>query len=139
MLMGIYLLIIGLVDLKFRDKYTQEANIWMSSWFCVFLGMLAMISSEVSVLILSFMSIERFLLIAAPLRRQQRMLTASTAKFSMIIIWIIGIIIASLPGKFISTNISIILLLLNYLFNSYTLEKQHKVLWSQWYVFSSTY
>uniref|UniRef100_A0A0C9Q989 RXFP1 protein n=1 Tax=Fopius arisanus TaxID=64838 RepID=A0A0C9Q989_9HYME len=98
MLMGIYLLIIGLVDVQFRDTYNQQASKWMSSWGCTFLGILAMTSSEVSVLILSFMSIERFILIAAPLKGQQRALTPQTAGFSMIFIWISGIFLALIPA-----------------------------------------
>ncbi|XP_015113495.1 relaxin receptor 1 [Diachasma alloeum] len=98
MLMGIYLFIIGLVDVQFRDTYNQQASAWMSSWGCTLLGILAMTSSEVSVLILSFMSIERFILIAAPLKGQQRSLTPQTAGFSMIFIWMSGIVLALIPA-----------------------------------------
>ncbi|KAI4480633.1 hypothetical protein M0804_010186 [Polistes exclamans] len=96
MLMGVYLFIIALVDLQFRDNYNKEANSWMSSWACTFLGVLAMISSEVSVLILSFMSCERFVLIAAPLKGHHAM-KPQTATASIMIIWIIGFILAVIP------------------------------------------
>ncbi|XP_063990860.1 relaxin receptor 1-like [Diachasmimorpha longicaudata] len=98
MLMGIYLFIIGLVDVQLRDTYNQQASVWMSSWGCTLLGILAMTSSEVSVLILSFMSIERFILIAAPLKGQRRSLTPQTAGVSMIFIWISGIALALIPA-----------------------------------------
>ncbi|XP_072754104.1 leucine-rich repeat-containing G protein-coupled receptor 3 isoform X4 [Anoplolepis gracilipes] len=96
MLMGIYLFIIAIEDARFRDNYQQEANTWMSSWSCTFLGALAMMSSEVSVLILSFMSVERFILIAAPLKGHRAM-TFQAASSSMILIWIIGFILALVP------------------------------------------
>lgn len=97
MLMGVYLMIIGFEDIHFRGTYKQDAIIWMSSWSCTLLGMLAMISSEVSVLILSFMSIERFILITAPFRDRRCLLKPHTAIISMICMWIIGIIIAMIP------------------------------------------
>ncbi|XP_076244645.1 leucine-rich repeat-containing G protein-coupled receptor 3 [Calliopsis andreniformis] len=96
MLMGIYLFIIAVADMIFRDNYNQVASSWMSSWPCTFLGVLAMTSLEVSVLILSFMSVERYMLIAAPLKGHRTM-TPQTAFTSMIIIWIIGIALALVP------------------------------------------
>ncbi|XP_033223037.1 relaxin receptor 1 [Belonocnema kinseyi] len=96
MLMGIYLLIIAVEDIRFRDNYSKEANSWMSSWSCTLVGILAMTSSEVSVLILSFMSVERFMVIAAPLK-SHRALTPQTASSSMIIAWIIGLTLAFIP------------------------------------------
>ncbi|XP_043483057.1 relaxin receptor 1 isoform X2 [Leptopilina heterotoma] len=96
MLMGIYLLIIALEDIRFRDNYYLEASSWMSSWSCTFIGIVAMTSSEVSVLILSFMSVERFMIIAAPLK-SHRALTPKAASSSMIIVWITGITLALIP------------------------------------------
>ncbi|XP_026823955.1 relaxin receptor 1 isoform X2 [Ooceraea biroi] len=96
MLMGIYLFIIAVEDARFRDNYQQEASTWMSSWSCTIVGALAMTSSEVSVLILSFMSVERFILIAAPLKCHRAM-TSQTAASSMIVIWIIGLVLAVVP------------------------------------------
>lgn len=54
---------------------------------------------KVSVLILSFMSMERYVLIAAPLKGHRTM-TPQTASTSVIIIWIIGITLALAPGSF---------------------------------------
>ncbi|XP_048513658.1 relaxin receptor 1 isoform X2 [Athalia rosae] len=96
MLMGIYLLIIAIKDTEFRNNYNLMANDWMSSWNCTLVGILAMISSEVSVLILSFMSVERFMLIASPLSKH-RPLTARDAYSSMIVIWVTGVTIAFVP------------------------------------------
>ncbi|XP_076669230.1 leucine-rich repeat-containing G protein-coupled receptor 3 isoform X2 [Andrena cerasifolii] len=96
MLMGIYLFVIALADMIFRGNYNQVAGTWMSSWACTIVGVLAMTSLEVSVLILSFMSVERYMLIVAPLKGHRTM-TPQTASASMIIIWIIGITLALVP------------------------------------------
>ncbi|KAH0545775.1 hypothetical protein KQX54_002963 [Cotesia glomerata] len=99
MLMGVYLLAIGLEDFNLRDMYNKEANKWISSWQCTFLGMIAMISCEVSVLILSFMSIERFIVIViAPFNEAPSYFTCRSVTTSMIIIWIIGILLSVIPG-----------------------------------------
>ncbi|CAG5093741.1 Similar to RXFP2: Relaxin receptor 2 (Homo sapiens) [Cotesia congregata] len=99
MLMGVYLLAIGLEDFNLRDMYNKEANKWISSWQCTFLGMIAMISCEVSVLILSFMSIERFIVIViAPFSEAPSYFTCRSVTTSMIIIWIIGILLSVIPG-----------------------------------------
>lgn len=58
--MGIYLFIIGIQDATFRNIYNQEAHRWISSWTCTITGMVAMVSSEVSVLLLVFMSVDRW-------------------------------------------------------------------------------
>lgn len=47
MLMGLYLFIIAIADITFRDNYNQVASSWMSSWYCTFVGLLAMTSLEV--------------------------------------------------------------------------------------------
>lgn len=58
-LMGVYLLVISVQDLRYRDIYHKEANGWVGSWSCAASGIVAMISSEVSLLILAFMSVDR--------------------------------------------------------------------------------
>ncbi|OQR71066.1 relaxin receptor 1-like, partial [Tropilaelaps mercedesae] len=59
-LMGVYLLIVGTLDVAFRDEYNRHARQWMTSWRCTAVGLLAMMSCEVSVLILSLITIERY-------------------------------------------------------------------------------
>jgi hypothetical protein len=48
LLMAFYLLVIGIQDCQFRGNYHKEAHKWMSSWGCTLIGMVAMMSSEVS-------------------------------------------------------------------------------------------
>lgn len=92
-LMGIYLLAIGAQDLAFRDKYNRHAHAWMSSWQCTVCGVLAMISCEVSVLILSLITVERYRCI----RSNVRVVSVTAARYSLILIWIFGILLALFP------------------------------------------
>ncbi|KAJ6635117.1 Relaxin receptor 1, partial [Pseudolycoriella hygida] len=83
-LMGVYLSIIGIQDFRFREKYHEYASDWVASFTCTAAGVLAMISSEVSLMILTFMSVERFMLIATQKR-------VNTTIF-LYAIWLSGII-----------------------------------------------
>ncbi|GFQ90668.1 relaxin receptor 1 [Trichonephila clavata] len=93
LLMGIYLVAIGAQDLSFRDRYNEFAHSWRKSNACVACGILAMVSSEVSVLILALITIERHRCI----RTNVRVITLSGARFSCVIVWILGITLALIP------------------------------------------
>ncbi|KAG1674016.1 Relaxin receptor 2 [Nymphon striatum] len=95
LLMGIYLCVVASKDIMFRDNYMKYAHEWMSSHWCVCCGILAMTASEVSVLTLSFMSIERHFRIVNPFRVLE--LHQRSAYISMILIWGSGITLAIIP------------------------------------------
>ncbi|XP_039289289.1 relaxin receptor 2 [Nilaparvata lugens] len=107
-LIGLYLLAIAYHDYMYREVYNSEAHNWMTSWRCTMIGILAMTSSEVSVLILVFMSIERFLKIENAFGEG---LTLKKAIVSTAAIWFVGIFIAIIPvilwrgkSRFYGTN-----------------------------------
>lgn len=91
-LMGVYLSIIGVQDYRFREKYHEHASDWVASSVCAAAGVLAMISSEVSLMILAFMSVERFMLIAG----QKRLNTS----IFLLAIWLSGSTLAFLPCEY---------------------------------------
>jgi leucine-rich repeat-containing G protein-coupled receptor 8 len=95
LLMGVYLLLIGLTDARFRSVYHENSGAWIKSWECATLGMFAVFSSEVSIFILSFMSIERFLLISNPFGHHK--ISTKSIVLSLFIIWMLGAAIAILP------------------------------------------
>lgn len=95
LIMGFYLVIISLQDIRFRENYHNESSEWTKSIGCVVAGVLSMISSEVSILILAFMSIERFLLISDPFGHHR--LNTQKVMMSLYVIWLIGISIAIFP------------------------------------------
>ena len=93
--MGVYLLIVACQDVKFRDAYNANADAWMSSWGCQVTGYLSMISSEVSVLILTYMSVERYVTITHPYKMIK--LSMPKAVISIVLIWSLGTVIAIIP------------------------------------------
>ncbi|XP_037942709.1 relaxin receptor 2-like [Teleopsis dalmanni] len=95
-LMGFYLLTIGVQDIRHRNEYYKVALDWITSWQCAAVGTLAVTSSEVSMLILAFMSLERFLLIADPFRSHRR-ISVRNIIAALTLIWIMGIGIAVAP------------------------------------------
>ncbi|KAF4094151.1 hypothetical protein AMELA_G00010100 [Ameiurus melas] len=94
-LMGVYLFVIGAYDLKFRGEYNRHAQAWMDSLPCQVVGSLAMLSTEVSVLLLTYLTLEKYICIVYPFHYlapgRRRTVTILVA------IWILGFIIAFLP------------------------------------------
>ncbi|XP_076260924.1 uncharacterized protein LOC143196878 isoform X3 [Rhynchophorus ferrugineus] len=95
-LMGIYLIIIGYHDLIFRDNYNSIHLEWVSSWRCTLTGMLAMISQEVTVLLLVFMSLDRLFVITSSLKKDRILNVKDTWKV-IFSIWCFGIILSATP------------------------------------------
>ncbi len=60
-LMGVYLLIIASVDVYYRGVYILYADSWRASAMCQVAGALAMLSSEVSVYMLTIITLDRAL------------------------------------------------------------------------------
>ncbi|XP_009206033.1 relaxin receptor 1 isoform X2 [Papio anubis] len=94
-LMGIYLFVIGGFDLKFRGEYNKHAQLWMESTHCQLVGSLAILSTEVSVLLLTFLTLEKYICIVYPFRcvRPGKCRTITV----LILIWITGFIVAFIP------------------------------------------
>ncbi|XP_013770761.1 relaxin receptor 2a [Pundamilia nyererei] len=94
-LMGVYLFFVGVSDVKFRGQYNRNALLWMESAECRIIGFLAMLSSEVSVLLLTYLTLEKFLVIVFPFRNLR------PGKFQtgvvLASIWLLGFIIAAVP------------------------------------------
>ncbi|KAI4819643.1 hypothetical protein KUCAC02_004883, partial [Chaenocephalus aceratus] len=94
-LMGIYLFMIGAYDLKYRGEYNRHAQAWMDSSQCQVIGSLAMLSTEVSVLLLTYLTLEKYICIVYPFQY----LTPGWRRTVTILlgIWVFGFIIALLP------------------------------------------
>ncbi|KAL1492712.1 hypothetical protein ABEB36_010928 [Hypothenemus hampei] len=95
-LMGIYLLSIAYHDLKFRDNYNEMARKWISSWTCVFTGVVGMISLEVSVMFLVFLSVDRYFVITMPYKKYGVLSLKETWRI-VFFIWCFGISISVIP------------------------------------------
>ncbi|KAM4709619.1 relaxin receptor 1 [Discoglossus pictus] len=94
-LMGVYLFVIGYYDVKYRGKYNENAQAWMDSTQCRLVGSLAILSTEVSVLLLTYLTLEKYICIVYPFRclKPGKCRTIST----LILIWILGFIVAFIP------------------------------------------
>ncbi|KAL3221079.1 hypothetical protein MRX96_029693 [Rhipicephalus microplus] len=92
-LMGVYLVTVGSLDVAFRDEYNKHAHQWMSSWHCTLCGLLAMVSCEVSVLILSLITVERYRCI----KTNVRAVTVTAARYCLAIVWLLGLGLAVFP------------------------------------------
>ncbi|NWX13157.1 RXFP1 protein, partial [Aegotheles bennettii] len=94
-LMGIYLFIIGAFDLKYSGEYNKHAQGWMGSLQCQLLGSLAMLSSEVSVLLLTYMTLEKYFSIVFPFshHRAGKKQTISV----LVAIWLLGFSLSIVP------------------------------------------
>ncbi|KAG9479992.1 hypothetical protein GDO78_011809 [Eleutherodactylus coqui] len=94
-LMGMYLFVIGYYDVKYRGEYNKNAQAWMDSTQCRLVGSLAILSTEVSVLLLTYLTLEKYICIVYPFRclKPGKCRTITT----LILIWIIGFIIAFIP------------------------------------------
>ncbi|XP_053328308.1 relaxin receptor 2-like [Spea bombifrons] len=94
-LMGFYLFCLGAFDIKFKGEYNKHAQIWMESWECKLVGSMAMLSSEVSVMLLTYMTLEKYLCIVFPFShfRAGRGQTLCT----LIAIWGLGFLITVIP------------------------------------------
>uniref|UniRef100_A0A493TPA0 Relaxin family peptide receptor 1 n=1 Tax=Anas platyrhynchos platyrhynchos TaxID=8840 RepID=A0A493TPA0_ANAPP len=94
-LMGIYLFVIGAFDLKYRGEYNKHAQLWMDSIHCQLVGSLAILSTEVSVLLLTYLTLEKYICIVYPFRclKPRKCRTISI----LVLIWIIGFVVAFIP------------------------------------------
>ncbi|NXF32164.1 RXFP1 protein, partial [Nyctibius bracteatus] len=94
-LMGIYLFIVGAFDLKYSGEYNRRAQGWMGSLPCQLAGSLATLSSEVSVLLLTYMTLEKYFSIVFPFshRRAGKKRTMSV----LAAIWLLGFSLSVVP------------------------------------------
>ncbi|XP_016429975.1 relaxin receptor 2-like [Sinocyclocheilus rhinocerous] len=94
-LMGVYLFFVGFFDVKFRGEYNKNAKLWMDSLECRIIGFLAMLSSEVSVMMLTYLTMEKFLVIVFPFSHLR---PSKCQTFTVLTsIWLLGISIAAVP------------------------------------------
>ena len=95
LLMGVYLLTIAIMDVRWRGVYFRHDINWRSGMGCQIVGVLSMLSSEVSVLILTIITMDRLLRIVFPFKFKR--LTFKTASFVCLLVWIFGVVISVIP------------------------------------------
>jgi len=83
------------MDVKWRGEYFKHDINWRSGLGCQIVGVLSMLSSEVSVLILTIITMDRFICIVFPFKFKR--LTFKTASFACIGAWVFGVVISVIP------------------------------------------
>ncbi|MBN3297521.1 RXFP2 protein, partial [Amia calva] len=94
-LMGVYLFFVGVFDVKFRGEYNKNAQLWMESMQCRTIGFLAMLSSEVSVMLLTYLTLEKYLVIVFPFKNIRPSKCQTLVMLATI--WLLGFFIAAIP------------------------------------------
>jgi hypothetical protein len=93
--MGVYLLVIAIKDVQLKGVYFKHDLQWRSGRLCQFAGALSVISSEVSVLILTALTADRFVCIVFPLKFIRLKMKSAVAV--VITIWVASLLISILP------------------------------------------
>lgn len=94
-LMGIYLLIIAIKDTQWQGVYFKHDLSWRTGKLCQFAGVLSMVSSEVSVAMLTIITADRLICIVFSFRF--RRLSFKRACFLCTVVWLLGIMISTVP------------------------------------------
>ena len=100
LLMGVYLLTIAVMDLRWQGEYFKHDIAWRSGIGCQSVGALSMLSSEVSVLILTIITLDRLICIVFPFKFKR--LTYKRAVLVCAGIWSFGLLISIIPISGIS-------------------------------------
>ncbi|XP_041367443.1 relaxin receptor 1-like [Gigantopelta aegis] len=95
LLMGVYLLVIGSYDTLYRGRYLANDHDWRNSWSCDVSGFLNTVSSEVSVLTLTVVTLDRYICVTYPLTL--RKINIKLAYLIMGAVWLFSITLAAAP------------------------------------------
>ncbi|KAK2569058.1 G-protein coupled receptor GRL101 [Acropora cervicornis] len=93
--MGIYLALIGSVDAFYRGRYFIYNDRWKHSPLCQFSGFVSTLSSEASVMILTIMTLDRYVTIVHPFKHFG--LSIRGAHVTLVITWIAAFVLAGVP------------------------------------------
>lgn len=96
LMMGLYLGAIGWQDWQFQRHFGRHAIEWMSSWKCTAIGFLAILSSELSVFILTIITLERYRSIVS-IKRLEEEAQKRRARTQILIAWLLSFLIAFYP------------------------------------------
>ncbi|XP_066022391.1 G-protein coupled receptor GRL101-like [Pocillopora verrucosa] len=94
-IMGIYLIIIGIKDLQWSGEYYLHDYEWRTGWFCHFNGAMSVFSSEVSVMMISLIALDRLKNIVFPYTFAK--ITPRQTCLMCVVIWLVGGVMAFLP------------------------------------------
>ncbi|KAJ8033569.1 hypothetical protein HOLleu_23859 [Holothuria leucospilota] len=94
-LMGVYLLAIGSADAIFGSGYIVSALRWRTGATCKIIGFVGVVSNVASLLILSLISIERFVAVVLPFCRHR--FGSKFSKIACATVWALSVVMALTP------------------------------------------
>ena len=97
LLMGVYMLIIASADSFYRGVYAINADSWRGGAACQLAGFMSAFSSEVSVLIIMLISVDRLICVVFSHHRVIK-LTNRNAMISLAVIWGLAFLISLIPA-----------------------------------------
>ncbi|KAJ8050922.1 hypothetical protein HOLleu_04305 [Holothuria leucospilota] len=95
LLMGVYLFAIGSADRNFGKGYIVSAIYWRTGITCKIIGFIGVVSNVASLLILTLISIERFLTIAIPFCKYR--FGSKLTKITCAVVWAMSFVMALTP------------------------------------------
>ena len=93
--MGAYLSVIGVADRLYLDSYLWEDTSWRRSITCHVAGMLCLLSSEVSAILICLITLDRLLVLRFPFSHVHFSKVSSQCACCMV--WVGGLVLASFP------------------------------------------
>lgn len=95
LLMGIYLVIIGSIDLQWEGNYFEHDISWRSGSGCDVTGIISMLSSVVSIIMLAIITWDRLSCIVFPFKVKK--ITLLKAIIICSFVWVFGIVVSVIP------------------------------------------
>ena len=94
-LMGMYMLIIASADMYYGDYFPAKTETWRNSYTCLLAGTLSMVSSELSMLLVTLISLDRLMGIRFTFSNLR--LDVKRASFIVTLIWFVSLILGLIP------------------------------------------
>ncbi|XP_072173103.1 uncharacterized protein [Diadema setosum] len=94
-LTGVYMIFLASADAAYGSNYFVHAHIWRKGPLCKVVGVIAVLSSEASVLMITLISLDRLQGVVFPFSRFH--LTKKSVKIFAAVIWIVSVIMSLIP------------------------------------------
>ena len=96
LLMGVYMMLIGVADAQYRGVYVAKEGEWTKSTACTIAGFLSLVSNEVSAFVICLITLDRVLVLCFPLNSRVH-LSSRVTTCVCCVVWVTGIVLAAVP------------------------------------------
>ena len=96
LLMGVYMMLIGVADAQYRGVYVAKEGEWTKSTACTISGFLSLVSNEVSAFVICLITLDRVLVLCFPLNSRVH-LSSRVTTCVCCVVWVTGIVLAAVP------------------------------------------